>query len=484
MPLARFRSVRYTILLWNSGILAVCLLGFCGLFREILKVRLLSLVDSQLSDRSAALINLWDSIPAVARDEVRDELNTGQIGSRLFVPEQSANAENPPATRPDESLTGIYRPRAFSPDGKSYFKGVNDSQLDAAAFARALAGEKVHSTVTIRGAQVRVYTIPMVSDGEVQFVLQSARDLAEYHSELQAITTDLLRAIPVLLIVAGTAGVVLTNRAMRPVRSLQVATKRIQAQDLSQRLPITGNDEFSQLTETLNEMFARLDSAFKQQAQFTADASHELRTPLTVLRGNTSLALVGDRSAQEYRSTIERTHKTIDSMSKLVEELLLLSRADSGQALFEADRVDVSRAIDDAVESTPYTGANQIQVGHTKEPVYVDGNHALLVRLFANLLNNAVNYSPPGKPISVSVTRNNANVKISVQDQGEGIDPAHMPFVMERFYRSDRARSKHPGSGLGLAICKSVVNAHSGSIQIESDPGEGTCVTVILPLAK
>lgn len=477
-----FRSVRYTILFWNASILAVCLLGFSALFHELLRVRLLSLVDTQLSERSKALIKLWESIPQVAQDALREELNTGRFGSRMFIPEDKASDAEAAAATPDESLTGIYRPRAFTPDGKSYFRGVNDSMLDSAAFTRAAKGETVHSTVTIHGLPVRVISMPVFVEGDVQFVLQSARGLSEYESELRAVTSDLLRAIPFLLLLAALGGLVLTNRAMRPVRQIRQATENIEAQDLSQRLSVVGDDEFSLLTETLNHMLARLDSAFQQQARFIADASHELRTPLTILRGNTSLALAGERTAADYRATIERAHRTIESMSQLVDELLLLSRADSGQMLHSAARLCLNDAVQAAVESTPGRELRPIRVSRGPEVLFVNGNMELLVRLFANLLTNAVRHTEPESPIEITIQREARQAVVIVADTGEGIVPENLPHVMERFYRADSARSNHSGSGLGLAICKSIVSAHGGTIVLTSQPGVGTQAIVRFPI--
>ncbi len=480
LGLRPFRSATYFLLLWNAGILCLCLLGFCGLFREILRVRLLLLLDNQLVDRSNGLIELWRSIPAVAQDTMRDEINTGALGARLFVPDGSSIIADP---APDDSLTGIYRPRAFTPDGTSYFKGVNDKQLDHEAFLRSLRGEMVHSTVSLRGQSVRVVSVPVKENGETLFVLQSARSLNEYHSEMSAVTRELLRSIPLLLVVSAVGGWILTNRAMKPVRQLRQATERIGASDLSLRLPLRGDDEFTSLTDTLNKMLARLESAFEQQARFTADASHELRTPLTVLRGNTSLALTGDRSAAEYRSTIERTHKAVCAMSTLVDQLLLLSRADANQILIEPERIELKDVVLEAIERVSAPGAASAVIDLCSDECIVIGVQSLLCQVVMNLIHNAQHHSSPEDTIEVRVRIDTRSAVLTVEDDGDGIAAEHLPHVMERFYRTDKARAAYQGNGLGLAICKSIIEAHKGSMSISSEPGEGTCVRVMLPLA-
>jgi heavy metal sensor kinase len=474
-------SVRAGLLLWISGIVAICLLGFCGLFRAILKVRLLALVDSQLTDRSVALVKLWNSIPLVARDAVREELGSGQIGSRLFVQDEDA-VHNTPVPRPDESLTGIYRPRAFAPDGSSYLKGLNDTQLDHSAISRAFKGETVHSTVFIGSMQLRVITVPVQSEDEVPFVLQSARDLRDYNAEISEVTRDLLRCIPVLLIVSVAAGYLLTARAMRPVRDIREAADRISGENLSERLPVTSNDEFSELAETLNSMFARVDQAFRQQAQFTADASHELRTPITVLRGNTSLALATERTAEEYRATIEKTQRTAESMSRLVDQLLLLARADADQKLFEPEEIELTEIIEAALESFVPEESSRFRV-EINGTLPATGSYSLMQRVFENLFANSLNYSQPGTPITVVGTKDTANdqLQIEVSDKGPGIPAEDLERVRERFFRSDVARSRHAGSGLGLAICDSIVKAHGGTLTIRSIVNSGATVVIVLP---
>ena len=444
-PETRKTSVRMHLLIWNTCIVAVCLLGFCALFRTILQVRLLALVDSQLTDRSVALIKLWNSIPIVARDAVREQLGNSQIGSRLFVPDD--DPKSPPISRPDESLTGIYRPRAFGPDGKSYLRGLNDSQLDPAAFQRAFKGETVHSTVVLNGTQLRVITMPVQSDDEVPFVLQSARDLRDYNAEITEITRDLLKSIPVLLIVSAAAGYLLTARALRPVREIRLAAEKINGEDLSRRLPVTGSDEFAGLAETLNSMFTRVDLA-----------------------------------AEEYRQALEKVHRSAETMSRLVDQLLLLSKADTEQRLFEPETVTIADVVDSALESFSPEESSRVRT-EIPAALRTSGSFSLLQRVIENLISNSLSYADPNLPICISACAHSQELcTITVKDGGNGIKPEELPRIRERFYRSNVARSIRSGSGLGLAICDSIIKAHHGTMQIHSEPGNGTVVTLELLL--
>jgi signal transduction histidine kinase len=229
-------------------------------------------------------------------------------------------------------------------------------------------------------------------------------------------------------------------------------------------------------------MLSRLEATFQQQAQFTADASHELRTPLTVMRGNTSLALVGERTAEEYKQTLERMHRSVTTMSVLVDELLLLSRADSRQILSTPENVQIREVVSAAIDQVNGNDDTRLSIHIPTADITVSGNLNLLARVFVNLLNNAMQHTEPSDTIELRIRISGTNVEIEIEDTGEGIKPEHVAHIMERFFRSDSSRSKYQGTGLGLAITRSIVQAHHGTIVVRSRYGIGTTVTVQLPL--
>lgn len=299
-----------------------------------------------------------------------------------------------------------------------------------------------------------------------------------------------LALIPVALLIAGVGGAFLTNRMIQPVRQMTRTAEQVSAEDLSGRLPIQGNDEFADLASTFNKMMGRLQEAFthlklliEQQRRFTADASHELRTPLTVIKAITSLTLRGDRSPEEYRQALDSIDRAADTMNRLVQDLLFLARSDTGQLGLNLTPITVQDVLEPAAEIVQKPGSATITLNMPDAPVKVCGDLHALIRLFTNLMENALQHTPSGGKVIIDVESGEEMVSISVRDTGEGIPPEHLPHVFERFYRADASRTRASGgTGLGLAICKSIAEAHHGTISIDSTLGEGTLVKVMLPL--
>jgi signal transduction histidine kinase len=258
---------------------------------------------------------------------------------------------------------------------------------------------------------------------------------------------------------------------------------------------VEGHDELSELAATFNGMLGRLEQAFlrlalalEQQRRFTADASHELRTPLTIIKAHTSLALEEERTNQEYRQALVAADRAADATTRIVQDLLLLARADAGQLRPEAPPAGMRRptpireVLDSAAEAFRGPAIAPIRIELPDPSPAVPGDRSQLVRLFSNLLENAVRHTPPDGRIVVSVAEQPPGLVVRVADTGEGISPEHLPHVCERFYRVDAARTRRQGgTGLGLAICASMVEAHGGSLAIDSVVGRGTTVTVRLP---
>ena len=253
-----------------------------------------------------------------------------------------------------------------------------------------------------------------------------------------------------------------------------------------------GNDEFSSLAETFNGLLGRVETTFReqeraleQQRRFTADASHELKTPLTVIRGNASMALSAPQDVETYRQSLTEIDRSAQTMSHLVHDLLLLARSDGGQ--LGQKRIELLvREILERARGGVTPGANApITIRVEDSALSVMGNESELTRLFSNLLNNAVRYTPVDGQISVTARRQGAAITVYVQDTGIGIAPEHLAHLGERFYRVDASRARPSGgTGLGLSICKGIAEAHGGTLTFASAPGKGTAATVTLPAAN
>ncbi|HHX39407.1 MAG TPA: HAMP domain-containing protein [Armatimonadetes bacterium] len=476
------RSVRFRLTAWNVSILAMVILTLGIASHYVLQGDLIRSLDRQMLDRGMGMVRALELAPA-DEEERRAAWQQREAEERARPPRPFRQAaRNNERNRSGSSSP--HRPRALTLTRRDYMRLTPEAPYDEASFQRAAeTGEIVRVTTTLEGDPVRILSLPVRHEGRVDGVVQIVRLLSDYQDALRASSRTLLMLTPFALLLSGFVGAFLTGRALLPVRTLRHAADQIQEESLSHRLPVVGGDEFAGLAETINDMLDRLERAFRQQARFTADASHELRTPLTVLRGNISLALARPRSAEEYRETLERVHQATERMSGLVEDLLLLARADASQLLTDAEEVPLSEILITAAEAL-HERAITFELPSEGADLRVYGNHRLLITLFTNLLTNAHRHTPAEGAIGIRAVRHQDSIAITVHDTGEGIPPEHLPHILDRFYRVDDSRSSGSGgAGLGLAICQSIARAHGGSLEVHSAPGEGTAATVTLPLA-
>lgn len=282
----------------------------------------------------------------------------------------------------------------------------------------------------------------------------------------------------------------------RPERQQEVAPRALEL--LEQRLAETEKhplkripavdlpEEARALAERLNARLDALAAAEKEQQQFIADVSHELRTPLTVLRGSLEVALEEERSADEYREAIGNALLETRHLSRISQNLLFLARGQSGRVTLSFANIDLGKFLSDVTrELIPAMadGGLKLSVDLPERPVLAFADADRLQQVLYNLLENAMRYTEPGGEIRVRLTSAPAEAMIAVSDTGVGIPEADLPFVFERFFRSDRARRAYSGgSGLGLSIVRWIVEAHKGTVEVESPPGRGTTFAVRLPL--
>ncbi len=323
-----------------------------------------------------------------------------------------------------------------------------------------------------------------IGNDRTHVVVQCSFPLVEMQRAVHSLDITLLTAVPLVLIISAFGGALLTDRAIRPVREIALAAASIGSRDLSRRLPVHTQDEFSQLAGTFNDMLARLEATFDQQRRFTSDASHELKSPLTIIKMNTGVALKSTRTPAEYIKSLQAIDRASTTMKVLVDDLLLLARADEGRLFENTEPVYLHSVLAEAVGQCERPDAAKVEMDVSKSLTIV-GNRYELYRVFTNLLDNALRHTPPSGSVKVSAIDEDIAVTLKVADTGEGIPHEHLQHLGERFYKVDRARARtHGGTGLGLAICKSIIDAHKGSLQMQSVEGEGTTVTITLPAIK
>lgn len=331
-------------------------------------------------------------------------------------------------------------------------------------------------------------------DGEVMRVLFYRSDLlqitiayaiSEVRSTLNELFSLMLYLLPIIFFVSLAGGWWLASYSLQPIEKITQTAREITARRLDQRIPSPpADDEIARLVATLNDMIARLEASFQQIRQFTSDVSHELRTPLSILMGELELALRSRRSPEEYERILSTALEEVVRLSKLVQNLLELSRAETGQINLTMEQLDLSLLLHDIVEDAEILAeAKNIQVHSSIEtPLWIQGDKHRLYQAFLNLVDNAVKYTPENQTIAIRGARQGKSVVVEIEDTGIGIPEKEIPLIFRRFYRVDKARSrKIQGQGLGLAIVQWIIHSHGGEIQVESTPGKGSCFRVILP---
>lgn len=296
----------------------------------------------------------------------------------------------------------------------------------------------------------------------------------------------LLFSIPFAVLASSLGGLFLGKRGLKPVTEMAFAAKAIGSGDLSSRLPVpAARDELSLLAEMWNEMLGRLESSVGRIRRFTSDASHDLRTPLATIRAAAEIALRRTRDPEEYRLTLESIIRQTDRASSLVEDLLALARADSGEPGMCFTLLDLASVASEACATLrPLAKAKKIDLQFLAPtgPVWVKGNKDALARVALALIDNAIKNTDEGT-IEVLVEADGRSGTLMVRDPGRGIDAEDLPRIFDRFYRGDKSRNIAGGGfGLGLAIAKETITLHQGAIDVESVLGKGSRFVVSLPL--
>ena len=275
--------------------------------------------------------------------------------------------------------------------------------------------------------------------------------------------------------------IVVTRRGLRPLRKMTESLSRIGPDQLKERIGSTGwPHELQPLAIAFDQMLKRLDDSFTRLSQFSADLAHELRTPIANMLGEAQVALTRDRTATEYRETIESAVAECERLSRIVDNLLFVARVDAAREPIARKQFDARAAVEKIAEFYQ-TAADDHHVAimcSGNGQIYADPD--LFERAVGNLLDNALRFTAEHGSILVAVSKHDSDFEVTVHDNGAGISPEHLPHVFDRFYRAESSRSSD-GAGLGLALVKSIVELHGGSATIESNMGRGTTVRLIFP---
>ena len=435
----------------------------------------------------------WMAVRASVREAVDHDLRLRIRDVRGFIGQElSAGEAELLEELQEHSLLGLGGGLLQLSDsgGRVLFRSgrLKNSQL---ALPRPAAGDYGVKYSAIRSGSLSVRAASqMVDVNGSRFLIQVVEPMDEFDESLERFETTLLILAPVFLLLASFGGYWMSSRALRPVDRISRDARQIRIANLSQRLHVPpAKDELQRLTITLNEMLDRIDSEVKRIVQFTADASHELRTPLTLIQTAAEFSLRRERTREELLDAMRKILRECGHTSRLVDDLLLLARADSSTDELHLEPIDVSATGREASEQAiALAEAKNLQVTTEipAEPCIVNGSEQLLARLWLILIDNAVKYTPEGGRITFSMQASISHLEAIVSDTGIGISAVDLPHVYDRFWRADKVRSRDSrapgGAGLGLAIARWIVLRHGGEIQITSESGRGAQVSVRLPL--
>jgi signal transduction histidine kinase len=488
------RSIRFRLTLWFVLILALVVTVF-GAITYTLQARDL---HRQTLERIEAKITQIQSIQSLSHAEPFEQ--------QITIPNISQDAG--PLLQSDEILAVTdnqgHVVQKYGPASTSDVNRLTEVGMSRGAgegpFTYSLLSAK---TPAGGGSREYMFVVTPISLGSSVIGFLILGSPVDPTGQLHRYLVTLLIGGLGTLVIALIGGLWLADRALRPVQRITRTAREIGETDLSRRISLGTRDELGQLADTFDEMLARLQAAFARQKQFTADASHELRTPLTIVNLEASRALQAPRSGNEYARALHIIQSENDFMSRLVNNLLTLSRMDAGQTTLNLELVDLSDVAVEVIERMqPLADRQGVELATGGLPeVMVMGDRQYLVQMISNLVENAIKYAGGvGNRVALEVGLDRVSAEgegwVRVQDDGPGIPPEDLPHVFDRFYQVDRARTQGrgdpiqagetgsgaTGSGLGLSIVQWIARAHGGEVNVTSEAGHGTTFEVRLPL--
>ena len=479
-------SVRFRLTLWYTAVLALVLVVLSMAAYFILRQSTLRGTDSSLTELADAFLT---TLQAELKDQSGPNALELAAAQALFEHRYRDNffvildpdghpvitSEDLPVLAPPvkDHAAGIFTSGAFR-------KFVDASRHGDRFFQNVPAGQENY-----RGF---VRKFPVNGQEHVLIVLQSLRRQAEL---LEEIARTFAWVIPIAVLLACAGGYFLARKSLAPVVDMATQAGRIGAENLHERLAVRNQkDELGHLARAFNSLLDRLNQSFERQRRFMADASHELRTPVAILRGEAEVALSQPtRTMEEYRESMVLLRDEARRLTHIVEDLFTLARADAGQYPLTRSDFYLDELVADCTRNTRTLAlAKQITLAvdaPVELPIHAD--EALLRRMFLNLLDNAIKYTPEGGRVSVACRREGEEYAVSVTDTGPGISAELQPRIFERFFRADEARSRGEkdggGAGLGLSISRWIAEAHQGRLELTRSGSSGSTFTAFLPAA-
>lgn len=480
-----FDSMRAQLTLWYTGVLALVLVIFAVATYVYLAHAARSRTDQSLADTASSLASSFNA-------ETEDENQSGDEAAIEVARAFQFNDRQAIIVDDAGRIVAATTPPANMRDKGSWPQ--TEALLPSMSGLLRAAKQQGEAFVTLPHQEegIRAYAFPTKGPGYA-YTIVIAESLHEQQEALEQARRAFYIAVPLALIFASLGGYFLARKSLAPVIAMGTRAAHIGADNLGERLPV-GNErsELGRLAQIFNDLLARLDLSFEQQRRFMADASHELRTPVAIVCGESEVALSQTlRSAEEYRESLAILHDEGRRLTRIVEDLFLLARADAGQYKPSLTPFYLDETVAEcvrAVRSLATQRGLELHYQHTADELLFRGDEGLIRRMLLNLLDNAIKYTSHGGQVRVELERTDSTYRIIITDTGTGISAEAQPHIFERFYRADKARSHGgetdgSGAGLGLALAAWVAEMHGGRIALMRSDKNGTAFVVTLPAA-
>ncbi len=452
-------SLRLRLTLLYATLTGGVLLVFAAAAIYVFNALLLDQIDNTLETSANIIIR---EIKMTPLGRVEPDLSSADINSEVYA--QVWGLDN-------QIQSGLRVPDGFS-----------DRPFDPAALRN---DTPAYREVDDGKKHLRVFSVPLVLDGHKIWVLQLAIDLYNVDDARDGLTNILSMVLVVAVLFSGIVAWFTLGQTLKPLKIITDTAEQInRADDLSRRIPYSGpeEDEIGNLVGSFNQTLERLDALFTSQQRLLADVSHELRTPLTVIKGNVDLMRRMKVLDDESLTSIDQE---AGRLTRLVGGLLMLAQAESGRLTLNMKQVELDMLLTEVFQEMSILAGNKVRVHlNDIDQAFVNGDRDRLKQVLINLTANAVQYTPQGGEVFLSIEKIGEQARIIVRDTGPGIPAEDLPHIFERFYRAEksRTRGKTSGFGLGLSIANWIVEKHGGRIEVDSKEGRGTTFAIWLPV--
>lgn len=484
-----FDSMRSQLTLWYTGVLALVLVILAVVTYAYLARTSRERTDQLLADTANSLVSNFAS-------ESNDEDQSGDDAAAEVTRDFQFSDRQAIIFDETARVVAVSDPPAGTTGSNPQWPSIQTlSQSLTGLVESATRLRRAYATISTQREGIRAFATPVESRGRT-YIVVVAQSLHDQDEALEQVRNAFYVAVPLALTLASLGGYFLARKSFAPVVLMGDRAARIGASNLNERLPVPkARNELGRLAQIFNELLSRLDLSFEQQRRFMADASHELRTPVAIVCGESEVALSQQvRSTEEYRESLAIVHDEGRRLTRIVEDLFTLTRADAGQYKFEPATFYLDETIGECVRAVRSLAAQhelELQYKYAGDELLFRGDEGLIRRMILNLLDNAIKFTPSGGQARVDLARDGSSYAIRITDTGRGIHAEAEPHIFERFYRADQARSRSSsggetggssGAGLGLSIVSWIVEMHDGRVSLEHSDQSGSTFLITLPV--